>query len=262
MPPKLLPILLLLILHTPSHPFPLLPPTPHPHNTLLHAHHPPPSPSILDTIDLKHSWPSSSPSFIANHWNKSPVLLKNSFRPDDELYPTVADVHDLATDDDSETRLITHDASKDLYSLELGPLSPSELSPPLPHSIVINDVDRFLPHVADWMDANFDRFPNWRRDDGQVSLASKGGGIGFHVDNYDVFLIQILGTRNWTIEVEPLSEDEEFTRLDDKHDVRILKASSTKRTVTKTLKPGDMLYLPPRIPHCGTATSDDCMTLR
>lgn len=87
-------------------------------------------------------------------------------------------------------------------------------------------------------------------------------GIGFHVDNYDVFLIQILGTRNWTIEVEPLSEDEEFTRLDDKHDVRILKASSTKRTVTKTLKPGDMLYLPPRIPHCGTATSDDCMTLR
>ena len=37
---------------------------------------------------------------------------------------------------------------------------------------------------------DFNVVPCWRLDDLMVSYATEGGGIGPHVDNYDVFLIQ------------------------------------------------------------------------
>ena len=61
-------------------------------------------------------------------------------------------------------------------------------------TLVVNDIDRFYPPLADWMYDTFHFLPNWRMDDGQISLAEEGGGIGPHVDNYDVFLIQ---TKPW-----------------------------------------------------------------
>ncbi|GMI01015.1 hypothetical protein TrVE_jg6233 [Triparma verrucosa] len=283
--PKLLSLLLLILLHAQSsQPFqpirqltlPAIRPLPQPTFQALKSNSNSNSNSNgnepLDTIDVNNNWLAFAPIFISSHWNESPVLLKNSFResPDDPViagsssWPTKEDVYDLAADEDCEVRMITHDPSEDHWALELGPFAPEELRPPptIPHSLVVNDVDRFLPHVADWMDANFNFFPNWRRDDGQISLAGEDGGIGFHVDSYDVFLVQVSGERNWTVELDFLSENEEIDRLDSRHDVRILRPpNSPKRTVSVTLKPGDMLYLPPRIPHCGTATTPDCMTL-
>ena len=67
----------------------------------------------------------------------------------------------------------------------------------------MNDVDRFYPPLADWMRETFRFLPSWRMDDGQVSLASTGGGIGTHVDDYDVFLVQMSGSRTWRVEGGP-----------------------------------------------------------
>src|SRR5205085_252767 len=41
--------------------------------------------------------------------------------------------------------------------------------------------------------------PDARLDDVMVSWASDGGGVGPHVDSYDVFLLQARGTRRWRI---------------------------------------------------------------
>lgn len=38
---------------------------------------------------------------------------------------------------------------------------------------------------------NFQFIPAWRVDDVMVSYAPKGGSVGPHVDNYDVFLLQV-----------------------------------------------------------------------
>ena len=150
-------------------------------------------------------------------------------------------------------------------------------------TLVVNDVDRYHPPLADWMYETFDFLPNWRMDDGQISLAETGGGIGPHVDDYDVFLIQMAGTRTWRVGRRRIGAREERDRTIDGLDVRVLgdwnidhddddddegegkeEEEGDERGGSDELiiaRPGDMLYLPPRVSHCGTATSDDCMTL-
>lgn len=134
-------------------------------------------------------------------------------------------------------------------------------------TLVLNDVDRWRPALADWMDRSFPFLPRWRRDDAQISLAAVGGGIGPHVDNYDVFLIQISGQREWLVGSK-LSLAEEREKLVPDISVSILQLDSNcdnnapATTTTKLLlNAGDMLYLPPRVVHWGTAVTDDCMTL-
>ena len=134
-------------------------------------------------------------------------------------------------------------------------------------TLVVNDVDRFNPPLADWMHDNFRFLPNWRMDDGQISLAETGGGIGPHVDNYDVFLIQMAGTRTWQVGRRTISAREERDRTIDGMDVRVLRDWNSDDGDSEggmdefTVHPGDVLYLPPRVAHCGTSLSDDCMTL-
>ena len=57
-------------------------------------------------------------------------------------------------------------------------------------TILVQEVDRHIPRMADIWQKYFDFIPSWRRDDIMVSYAASGGGIGAHVDSYDVFLIQ------------------------------------------------------------------------
>ena len=132
-------------------------------------------------------------------------------------------------------------------------------------TLVVNDVDRFFPALADWMDQEYSFIPRWRRDDAQISLADTGGGIGPHVDNYDVFLIQMSGTRTWEIGRKFVSVAEEYNLLVDELDVRILtnwEDDSKRGYVRKfVLEQGDLLYLPPRVAHCGVALTNRCMTL-
>lgn len=46
------------------------------------------------------------------------------------------------------------------------------------------------PQVSDLL-GKFQFIPSWRVDDIMVSYAPKGGSVGPHVDNYDVFLLQV-----------------------------------------------------------------------
>ena len=115
-------------------------------------------------------------------------------------------------------------------------------------TLVVNDIDRFYPPLADWMHDNFKFLPNWRMDDCQISLAEDMGGIGPHVDNYDVFLIQMSGSRRWQVGCEKLSTKTEISRSIPHLDVRVLdRWGENDEFEDWILQPGDMLYLPPRI---------------
>ncbi len=97
----------------------------------------------------------------------------------------------------------------------------------------------------------FDFIPYARLDDLMVSYATDGGGVGPHFDNYDVFLIQGMGSRRWRI-----GKQKDQTLIDGLP-VRILKNFKPSRDWV--LQPGDMLYLPPEWAHDGIA-GGECMT--
>jgi 50S ribosomal protein L16 3-hydroxylase len=97
----------------------------------------------------------------------------------------------------------------------------------------------------------FDFIPHARIDDLMVSYAVPGGGVGPHVDSYDVFLLQGRGRRRW--------------RISRQRDVAFVPGLPL-RILTRfepesewVLEAGDMLYLPPGVAHEGVAESE-CLT--
>ena len=199
-------------------------------------------------------------------------------------WPNWGDVMELASDEDAESRLITHIPDDETsWELEMGPLESDpahtgtdmdtdtdahigggECSENCKWTVIVNDVNHFVPSLFEWIMDNFAMIPQWRRDDGQISLSNQGGGIGAHVDGYDVFLIQMSGRRQWDVGNRVISTKEELEGLIPL-DVRILNFwdEEVEEGLVQSfvLEPGDALYLPPRFGHRGTALTDKCMTI-
>ncbi|MCL6645066.1 MAG: hypothetical protein K6U88_08855 [Dehalococcoidia bacterium] len=85
-------------------------------------------------------------------------------------------------------------------------------------------------------------------------LAADEGGVGPHFDQYDVFLIQGLGRRQWQIGAHCDGD----TRLLPNEDLKLL--ADFEALEQWVLEPGDILYVPPGIAHNGVAVGPDCMT--
>jgi 50S ribosomal protein L16 3-hydroxylase len=100
--------------------------------------------------------------------------------------------------------------------------------------------------------AQFNFLPQTRIDDLMVSYAVKGGGVGPHVDSYDVFLCQGSGQRRWQI-----SAQKDLT-LKANMPLKIL--HNFQPDCEWVLDEGDMLYLPPAYAHHGVADTNDCVT--
>jgi 50S ribosomal protein L16 3-hydroxylase len=93
--------------------------------------------------------------------------------------------------------------------------------------------------------------PDARLDDLMISYASDGGGVGAHVDSYDVFLLQALGRRRWRIG--------RVRRPEWAPDAPLKLLANFEPEQEWLLGPGDMLYLPPGWAHDGVADGE-CMT--
>ena len=119
-------------------------------------------------------------------------------------------------------------------------------------TLLVQDVDKWDADTAALLD-HFRFIPSWRIDDVMISYATDGGGVGAHVDQYDVFLLQGMGQRRWSIDTHP-NPSTAF-----RNDVELKLLETFSPTHTWTLDPGDMLYLPPGVPHDGMAVGE-CMT--
>ncbi len=193
-------------------------------------------------------------TFLSNYWQKKPLLIRGAF-PGFVSPIALQDLLALACQDDVFPRLILEDAGECPWELLTGPFEADELQglPETGWTILVGDVDRHVAAVADVL-APFRFLPNWRIDDVQASFAPPGGNAGPHVDNYDVFLVQGYGRRRWQISHTPAPDDVAFVP---EVDVAILEEFVPD--AEWILSPGDLLYLPPRIPHWGVAV-DPCMT--
>lgn len=119
-------------------------------------------------------------------------------------------------------------------------------------TLLVQDVDKWDADTAVLRDT-FAFIPSWRIDDVMISYATDQGGVGAHIDQYDVFLLQAKGQRRWSIDTRP---DPPAAFRDDV-ELKLLREFHPSHEWL--LEPGDMLYLPPGVPHDGVAAGE-CMT--
>ena len=182
----------------------------------------------------------SPDDFLAEYWQKKPLLVRGAF-------PHMAPVIDapalfeLAARDDVESRLVG--VTRGRWRVQHGPFAamPAQRSA---WTLLVQGVN--LHHRgADALMRRFDFVSATRLDDLMISHAVDGGGVGAHVDSYDVFLLQASGRRRW--------------RWSAQRDLDLVKGAPLKQlknfrpTDEAVLEPGDMLYLPPHIAHEGVA---------
>jgi len=194
------------------------------------------------------------PAFLRDYWQKKPLLIKNPWGSwSDPLEPD--DLAGLACEESVESRLITQTGAKGGWNVENGPL-PEERFGQLGDkdwTLLVQAVDHYVPEVAALIEP-FRFIPNWRIDDVMVSYAAKGGGVGPHFDQYDVFLIQGVGQRRW--QIGGVCNADTATLPHD--DLRLL--AEFEADEEWICEPGDIVYIPPGVSHNGTAISDHCMT--
>src|SRR5262245_17185473 len=163
--------------------------------------------------------------FLRRYWQKRPLFVRGALPGfagvigKDELCA-------LAARDDVESRIVERRGAR--RETVHGPFARIRLKKT--HStLLVNGVNLQIA-AAERLLQRFNFVPQARLDDVMVSYATPGGGVGPHIDFYDVFLLQGPGRRAWRVE--------------------------NKRFV---VEPGDLLYLPPGVRHDGVAL-EACFT--
>ena len=190
--------------------------------------------------------------FLRDYWQKKPLLVRQAI-PDFESPISPDELAGLALEEEVESRLVIEHGERP-WELQRGPFNEDTFQdlPERDWTLLIQAVDQFVPEVAELLE-DFKFLPKWRIDDLMISFAAPGGGVGPHFDNYDVFLLQAHGHRRWQIGQMCDADSPLLPHAD----LKIL--AQFEPTDEWVLAPGDMLYLPPCLAHCGTA-EDDCMT--
>jgi len=167
--------------------------------------------------------------FLRKHWQKRPLYVRGAL-PRSTLVLAARQLFTLASRDDVESRVVVRKARR--WHTAHGPFDEVEAEK-RDWTLLVSGVNLHNAK-ADALLRRFSFIPQARLDDVMVSYATTGGGVGPHIDSYDVFLLQGAGRRRWTI------------------------SHGGNRSVY-TAGPGDLLYLPPGWRHDGVAL-EPCFT--
>lgn len=191
----------------------------------------------------------SPATFMKRHWQKKPLLIRQAWPG---VQPPIdrSALFDLAGAEGVEARLLSQFDGQ--WKLRHGPFARRSLPPAKQPgwTLLVSGLDLHWQAAHDMLKP-FRFVPDARLDDLMISWASDGGGVGPHLDSYDVFLLQVKGKRRWRI--GPVADRSLVPGLP----VRIL--SRFEPAEEHVLEPGDMLYLPPLWGHDGIADGE-CMT--
>lgn len=184
----------------------------------------------------------SKNEFLATYWQKKPVVIRQGFK--DFVDPIDPDEFaGIAMEETVQSRLVSKKNGQ--WQAEFGPFESYNHLGERDWSLVIQALDNFSEEAAELIEP-FRFIPHWRLDDLMVSFATEGGGVGPHIDNYDVFICQGSGKRHWRVgdrgnhaEVVP-------------HEA-LLHVEPFDAIIDVELEAGDILYIPPGFAHEGTA---------
>ena len=188
--------------------------------------------------------------FLANYWQKKPLVVRGAF-PEFEMPFTAEELAGLACETDAPSRMIIEHGlppENKPWQVKLSPFEDEDFTT-LPDShctFLVNDLERYIPELGNLIEP-FRFIPDWRIDDLMVSYAEDQGSVGPHTDDYDVFLIQGQGKRRWKV----ITRDDYPKDLIPNLPIALLKEFEADEEYL--LEAGDMLYLPPNMPHYGIA---------
>jgi len=187
--------------------------------------------------------------FLAEYWQKKPLLIRSAL-PGFLDFLSLDTLQALAQNEDVQSRLVTE--RDGAWKVKQGPLTPGDFRglKRAHWSLLVQGIDQLLPAGRALL-SQFNFIPHARLDDLMVSYAPKDGGVGPHLDSYDVFLLQGRGHKLWQV-----SAQRDCALISDAP-LRILQRFKPEQEWI--LGPGDMLYLPPRYAHYGIALNE-CLT--
>jgi 50S ribosomal protein L16 3-hydroxylase len=180
-------------------------------------------------------------------WQRRPAVIRNAL-PDWHAPVDRDRLFQLARQAETESRMISH--ANGSWTLRHGPFPRLPAHRKHNWTLLVQGVD-LLDERAHALLARFRFVSDARLDDLMASYATDGGGVGPHVDSYDVFLLQASGQRRWRI------SRQRDLRLRDDVPLRLL--ADFRPSAEWVLDPGDLLYLPPGVAHEGTAVGE-CVT--
>ncbi|ELU8459504.1 cupin domain-containing protein, partial [Cronobacter sakazakii] len=180
------------------------------------------------------------PDFIERYWQKRPVVLKRGIKNFvDPLSPD--ELAGLAMENEVDSRLVSHQDGK--WDVSHGPFQSYDHLGETNWSLLVQAVNNWHEPSAALM-RPFRALPDWRIDDLMISFSVPGGGVGPHLDQYDVFIIQGVGRRRWRVgEKVPMKQHCPHPDL--------LQVAPFEALIDEELEPGDILYIPPGFPHEG-----------
>ena len=185
----------------------------------------------------------SEQAFLNQYWQKKPLLIKRGFS--DFKDPLDAnELAGLAMEDSIESRIITNHNQQ--WQSHQGPFEDFEILTDEHATLLVQAVDHWHPEAAQLLEP-FRFIPNWRIDDLMISYSTPGGGVGPHLDQYDVFIIQGEGKRHWRVGL-PDASLKQFAQ-----NKSLLQVEAFTAVNDCVLDPGDILYIPPGCPHEGYA---------
>ena len=191
----------------------------------------------------------SPQAFLRRHWQKKPLLVRRAL-PGFRGVIGKSALFALAGRSEVESRLVERRGRH--WKVTHGPLARTRLARAgrRDWTLLVSGVNCYSD-AAERLLRRFSFIPQARLDDVMVSYAAPGGGVGPHVDSYDVFLVQGAGRRRWRI-----ARPRNFL-LTPGAPLKLIAGFRPEEEVL--LEPGDLLYLPPGWGHDGVAL-DACFT--
>lgn len=181
--------------------------------------------------------------FLAEYWQKKPLLIKGAF--EQFIDPIEADeLAGLAMEEFIESRIVSNPSKQ--WNVKHGPFEDFSEFGESDWTLLVQAVNHWFKGVDDLIEP-FRFIPNWRIDDVMVSFSTPGGGVGPHLDQYDVFIIQGSGKRRWRVG----APDPSLAELLPHEDLK--QVSDFNSVIDEITEPGDLLYIPPNHPHDGIA---------
>jgi 50S ribosomal protein L16 3-hydroxylase len=181
--------------------------------------------------------------FLAQFWQQKPLLVRRFVDPG-SVDTGLETLLSFAQQDDISSRLIR--VRNQDWSMQEGPFDALPSLRTKQWTILLQGMDRGLDQ-AYALRLAFGFLPHARIDDVMISVASAGGGVGAHLDEYDVFLVQGHGQRRWRWGYQSNHHFQANKPL------KLLEHFEPQ--FEAVLEPGDCLYLPPRWAHEGVALS-------
>ncbi|WP_105901844.1 ribosomal protein uL16 3-hydroxylase [Vibrio gangliei] len=190
--------------------------------------------------------------FLAEYWQKKPTVIKGGFfiqSPEqgfiDPLSPD--ELAGLAMEEVVDSRFVSNKNQQ--WRAEHGPFAEDKFAdlPESHWSLIVQAANHWHPEVAQLV-SPFQSMPSWLFDDVMISFAVEHGGVGPHIDQYDVFICQGMGKRHWRVGAKDEGQYEEVIQAQALRQIKQFDA-----IIDEVLEPGDILYIPPGFPHDGYA---------